>query len=396
MKQNKPFARPTGALRCAAPAMSVAVRLAAFNDRTLWLELLHPEEKSCVGEPRSVQLILGDVGKLTLRVLALDAPEPADGLAHPHAEGLLRATLDVPSRRALRTLGQYALRYSEAEPEGMSPDAVRRMGLVCTDVTPFMTLSTAHNDAEWAAVRKLRYTVFDAAHLLRPHQTRPEDVIDPRDAESHIITGYFRGQLVASCRAYCMRPQDAYDFDPWLQDASLLPPKEASVELGRLAIDPRFRGAHIPQLFIRMLAEYALMHQRRYLVLGTSASLLPFYCNAGFEVTPITFTYPGSTNIASHVLVADLHALWEGRSGNLAIWHLLFGGLTRDHAKALRAPTRYIDRLRLEWMRHISVVSAKVRAELEAPAPLHQWVNQSLGPWVPKLTRRNPAQRSTK
>ena len=332
------------------------VLLQQFSAHLLWLGCPEPKRQPPLHAKLTLILSCFELGRCKVRVQVVQPRADADAS--------LVVRMLQPSRRALRILGQYALLYGDAEDASLTPLALRGRQFGAIDVTPCMHFEALTDASQMAEVKALRYRVFKESALLKPEQQRPNDTEDERDARSYIILGKFRHKLVASCRAYAMALDDAYEFDAWCQDTDALPPKDQCVELGRAAIDVPFRGASIPLTLMRMLTAYTMQSGRRYMVLGTTPALVPFYQSFGFEVTPIRFPYPGRSDFLAHVLVADLHQLWRGERGNPLIWYTLFGSLSESCAKGFYAPHNRREMVRLGVLRSMGPVSRSV----------HQWL----------------------
>jgi predicted GNAT family N-acyltransferase len=329
------------------------VVLQQFSNRKLWLQPTSRTTALRLGQTFTLALHCNPFGDCLVRIRVL---QPSVGPGTPLVAGMIR-----PSRRVLTVLSQYALAFGAHNGQQLTPLALRRRHFGIVDATPCIRFSHVHDAGQMAEVKKLRYQVFAEKGLLKPEQQSPNDTVDDRDARSYILLGHFRQQLVATCRAYKMGSEDSYEFDAWAPRSDALPPKDQCVELGRAAIAAPFRNAGLPLTLFRMLTAYTMRSGRRYMVLATDPSLVPFYRCFGFESTSIAFPYPGNARCLSPVLVADLHALWWGTKGNPLIWYALFGSLGEDCAQGFYAPQNARQRLRLGMLRRLGPVSRTVR-----------------------------------
>lgn len=339
------------------------VLLLQFSARRLWLKL--PRGATAVPRGRLLRIALscGPLGtaKAYLNIM---------GTYRGRSSTVVMARIIRPSRRMLQLLGHYALIHSKAKK--ITPLALRTHNFGAIDASPCMYFGSLTAPDEMAAVKHLRFGVFKENHLLKPSQKHPNDTQDDRDARSHIILGHWRRKLVATCRAYPMQSGDTYEFEVWSETLAGLPPKDQCMELGRAAIDIAFRNAGLPLTLLRMLTAFTMRSGRRYMVLCTTPALVPFYRCFGFEVTPTRFTFPGPHSFEGHVLVADLHALWLGKSGNPLIWYALFGSLPNYCASGFYRPKNYQERLRLHVLRRLGPVSRVVRQWLSWHGLLEQ------------------------
>lgn len=346
---------PQGAMTRSAPwERNIPVALYQLTGTHLWLRVRRPSLPLRPGARRTLRLQCLTYGRLRVRIAYVDQPE----------KNIMRVRMLRPSRNTLAVLGLCALGLAQGDLANNNPQAIRRCGLWPIDASRCMTFSELKSADQMDEVIRLRFAVFKESALLKPSQKDPESTQDARDASSTIILGHARGQLVASCRAYAMGADDAYEFDAWCETTHVLPPKIQCVELGRAAIAVPFRNTGIPLTLMRMLTATAMTSGRRYMVLATTPMLVPFYKSFGFEVTALRFAYPGRNDFSAHVLVADLHRLWRGQNGNPLVWHALFGALSANAAQGFYAPRGVQDALRLSVLRRIGPVSRSVRRAL--------------------------------
>jgi predicted GNAT family N-acyltransferase len=262
-------------------------------------------------------------------------------------------------KQLLAMLGQYTLLHGTCAEGCPSPKSIRRAGLGFTALEQCVAFGPISHPGQMAAINVLRFNVYHDANLLKNTHFAPCHMQDERDTRAEHIVGTYRGQVVATCRAYAPKAHESFEFEEELSPTVTtgLPPRANSIELGRGAIDKAFRGTGIPVVLFRRLTAYAMRTNRRYMVLAAPPGLREFYQLFGFEMTGISYLYPGSAGFTAQVMVADLHSLWSGDKGNLLTWYVLFGQLRSEAVGPFYQPHNLRERLRVQALRRLGPIT---------------------------------------
>lgn len=227
------------------------------------------------------------------------------------------------NRTVLETLGQYCLQFgppttvSDLKTSGLKVQSTER-------ALEFGFVKTKEDYLEVLALRKRAYSDAGKTQNL----TDAEDMGDIYDTKSRIITAKHKSKLVGSARITFHSNEDQTEYEQFLKLPSDIPRKTEMLVASRVCTSKEYRGSDLVYGLIRQIYLAAIQANRKYILGGSTDSLLPFYEKLGFRGTGAYFQHGSLNSVREQLLIADVVKVLMGESCSLRTWSKHFSDLS--------------------------------------------------------------------
>ena len=222
------------------------------------------------------------------------------------------------SQAAKNTIGQYLLQFSDAQ----SLEDLRKDGFFPESVSRGTDYYFLKSEEDYESVLELRLQAHKAGNTVAGELT-PSDMGDIFDANSRIVVGKYKGEIIASARVHFNVLDEPMEHEQFLDWPATLPRRDQIFELTRVCTHPKFRSNDLLASLLRFIASTCLQPQRPWVLVSSTDKLLPFYEKIGLQATGMTYDHPvflGNQN----VLLSNGFDIILGKSTHPIYWNAIW------------------------------------------------------------------------
>lgn len=266
--------------------------------------------------------------------------------------------------------GQYLSQFAR----DVTPRDLARYGFAPSSAKNAVTFSFVRSEEEYREVLTLRYNTYSAAGKV-PSEATLNDMGTSYDTRSRILIGTYGGKIVATATLVFHEYHDRMEIEESVDWPAHFPRKENCVEVIRTCTDPSFRGTDLLLGLFHHIALTVAQAGRRYIVFGTTPTLLPIYENIGMKATDITYEHDTLNGAKHRVVLGDIPTVLGGKTLNPIFWNAVWGDLTEHMLRSGHLKLNRLDILRVRfyrlfrplawlttrWMKKPRVVTSQVR-----------------------------------
>jgi predicted GNAT family N-acyltransferase len=260
----------------------------------------------------------------------------------------LAVGLDIKSNkaRAMALCGQYLLQFGSFERQAPSMAELRKQGFFVQSSAKAIDFGYVRTQKEYEEVLDLRHRVFRSV-IPEGAIVDPGGWTDVFDSRARILTGRYRGKIVASCRIVFHESSDTLENESLAKLPESLPPREYIVESGRVCTDPDFRGNDLLIGLFRFLFLTVVESGRKYILSNCTDNLLHLYERVGNLRTGAHFVHK-TDGKKHHILLADVRRVLLGLDVSPLYWAALVYPLWPMVRDSAYDEANYSERMRLE------------------------------------------------
>lgn len=213
------------------------------------------------------------------------------------------------------TIAEHVMRHS-----AMPPRPLLKQGFATPHVRQFIQYDIAKTPAEIQSALELRTKSYKEANK----HTSNAIMTDRYDNTALIIIGKHQNKVVATLRVMLHQDHEQWEHEQFITWSATLPPKETSLEITRVAVDPEYRGTDTAFGLMEHAAYTVVDQGKRYLIGSATNSLLPIYQQIGCVPSDIQFTYETLNSKPHTIFYGDLNMVTHIRFNPLLWCHLWF------------------------------------------------------------------------
>lgn len=208
-------------------------------------------------------------------------------------------------------------------PEGETPATLRARGIRFGSVRRSVEWRNAQTPAERAAVFELRTRAYQKVGKYAADAAQP--MRDEYDEDAVIPTAWHGERPVAAMRLMQHPEGRTWEHEHFVSlDHPALPPKQETIEITRVCVDPNWMGTDLVIALFQESAIEALRLGRRYMLGSATTSLLPLYTQIGCCVSPVQYRHEVVGGAEHTIFWADVAGGVAGGNVNWAVWALLW------------------------------------------------------------------------
>ena len=259
------------------------------------------------------------------------------------------------TERMKSIMGQYLVQFSNVE----SLEDLRTNGFWPASVANAVNFSFLTTDAEYADVLALRKRAHDEDANLKQNVS-VEDMGDMHDTSSRIIVGSHLGKIICTARIRFNTSDEPLEHEALLEWPSELPQRSEILEIGRLAVDPKYRHGDLLQGLFEYIAA-TCVHDRAFVVMSCLSRMVKFFEKVGFRDTGLR--YEGSIfNETAFVLIGDAKSAMLGKNVNPIYWNLIWKRVSSYMLESRVIDAHGVDKIRLNVYRMLSPIAGFIAA----------------------------------
>jgi predicted GNAT family N-acyltransferase len=255
-------------------------------------------------------------------------------------------TFSATSKSALALCGQYLLQFGSAAGEAPSIAELRQQGFIHKSSAAAIDLSYVRTKEEYDDVLALRLKSFQGTLVLE-NMKEPSSWADIFDSRARILIGRHRGKAVVTSRIVFPEKDDELENERFVKLPDSLPSREQIVEVGRLCVDPSYRGNDLLISVLRYTLTTVLQGGRNYILINCTDELKPLYGALGYMPTGATFKHANDGQ-RHHVYILNARRTICGLDISPKYWMWAFVPIWAQLEEYADAPSLpLLDRLRL-------------------------------------------------
>ena len=274
------------------------------------------------------------------------------------------------TERMKSIMGQYLVQFSNVQ----SIDDLRAQGFWPASIANAVNFSFLTTEAEYAEVLKLRKRAHDEDKNLN-EDVSVEDMGDMHDTSSRIIIGTHLGKMVCTARVHFNSADEPLEHEAFVTWPEELPQRGEIIEIGRLALDPKYRHGDLLQGLFEYIAA-TCVHDRSYVVMSCLEKMVQFFEKLGFRDTGLR--YEGSIfKDTAYILIGDAKSAMVGKNVSPIYWNLIWKRVSSYMLESGVIEVHGLDRIRVNVYKMLSPIASSL-------ASFRQWRLKKEPPQNPK------------
>jgi predicted GNAT family N-acyltransferase len=207
--------------------------------------------------------------------------------------------------------GEYILKYAS---DHTSVKELNEVGFPLISLQKNIYFKFAENQKDYEKVVQLRNLAY--AKKIKA----PSSVPDFLEERSIIIMALYKDRLIGTLRLIFNDGTQLMENEQFVQLPDSFPPKNETLEVGRVCTHPDFRGSDLLSEMFRFTALTLIESDRKYIVTGSMKDLLPLYKKIGFKTTGVYYRYKELNNLKHEVLCLDIYKVAKAKTLNPLRW----------------------------------------------------------------------------
>lgn len=258
----------------------------------------------------------------------------------------LGVSFDDLSKENRTQFGQYLSQFAR----DVTPRDLARYGFAPSSAKNAVSFSFVRAEEEYREVLELRHRTYSAAGKV-PSDISSGEMGTSYDTRSRILIGTYGGKIVATASLVFHEYHDQMEIEESIDWPPSFPRKENCVEVIRTCTDPSFRGTDLLLGLFHHIALTVAQAGRRYIVFGTTPTLLPVYENIGMTATDIAYEHSTLNRAKHQIVIGDIPTVLSGKTLNPIFWNAVWGDLTEHMLRSGHLKLNRLDILRVRFYR---------------------------------------------